>query len=243
MVIILGILLLNGCAGDGSSGVVNPTTRAIATNHLRFFTNGDNIQYSMTGSVTTSGATLSLTGTATFSITTNASPLDPTGVTRSVNTIAMTGTFSNGTNFSSNGSTYYSQNAVGNYVVYGDSTSLWITSPSSGFVTSLRSPIVSPDSWINSYVQQNGDATTETITVIGKVVVATGMGRFETYKVQRDATVQLAAGGTDVSTEIDYIVPSIGPVKITINSQSTDAFGAVSTSQLTLVANTTNIAF
>jgi len=191
---IFGILLLTGCGGgSGGSGVVAPTTRAIVTNNLRVFANGDNIQYSMTGSVTTGGVNSPLTGTATFSITTNSSPLDPTGTTRSVNTVAMTGTFSNGTPFSSNGLTYYSQDAIGNYSVYGDSTSLWITSPVSGFVTVVKSPITSPDSWINSYTQQNGDLTTDTITVIGKATVATGMGTFETYKIQTDSTVTLAA--------------------------------------------------
>jgi len=242
--IIFSVLLLTGCGGgSGGSGVVAPTTRAIVTNNLRVFTNGDNIQYSMTGSVTTGGVNFPLTGTATYSITTNSSPLDPTGIARSVNTIAMTGTFSDGTPFSSNSSTYYSQDATGNYNIYGDSTSLWVTSPVSGFVTGLRSPIVSPDSWINSYTQQNGDVTSDTITVIGKATVTTGLGTFETFKIQTDSTVTLAAGGTDVFTEVDYVVPSIGPIKLTISGQSTDAFGAVSTSQFTLIASTTNIAF
>jgi len=239
---IFSVLLLSGCGG-GSGGVVAPTTRAIVTNNLRIFVSGDNIQYSMTGSVTTGAVNTPLTGTATYSITTNSSPLDPTGIARSVNTIALTGTFSNGTPFASNGMTYYGQDATGNYNVYGDSTSLWITSPISGFVTGIKSPIASPSSWINSYTQQNGDVTTDTITVIGKSTVTTGMGTFETYKIQTDSTITLAAGGTDVSTEIDYVVPSIGPIKITINLQSTDALGVVTTSQFALVASTTNIAF
>ncbi len=141
------------------------------------------------------------------------------------------------------GKYYYSQDAKGNYNIYGDSISLWITSPISGFVTELKSPIVSPNSWINSYTQQNGDITTETITVIGKATVETGMGAFETYKIRTDSTVTSATGETDVSTEVDYVVPSIGPIKTTISDQFTDATGAVTTSQFTLVASTTNIAF
>ncbi len=109
-VMIFGILLLTGCGGGGGGGggVVSPTARAIVTNNLRIFSTGDNIQYSMTGSVTTGGVNTSLTGTAAYSITTNSSPLDPTGTARSVNTTAMTGTFSNGTPFASNGLSYYS---------------------------------------------------------------------------------------------------------------------------------------
>ena len=242
--IIFGISLLGGCGGGGGgTTAVAPTARPIVTSTLRTFANGDNIQYTMTGSVTTGGVNFALTGSATFSISTNSSPLDPTGTARSVNTTALTGTFSNGTPFASNELTYYSQDATGNFNTYGDSTPGWITIPATGFVTDIKSPIVAPNSWINSYTQQNGDVTSDTITVIGKATVATGMGTFETFKYQVDSTVTLAAGGSDVATTIEYIVPSIGPVKETINLQSTDAFGAVTTSQFTLVANTTNIAF
>jgi len=69
------------------------------------------------------------------------------------------------------------------------------------------------------------------------------MGTFETFQIETSSTTTLAAGGTDVSTQTEYVVPSIGPVKLVFNLTSTDAFGAITTSQFTLVASTTNIAF
>jgi len=244
--IVFSILSLTGCGvSDNTSGggTVTPTTRPIVSNTLRTFTNGDNIQYSMTGSVTTGGVNLTLTGTATSSFTANSSPFDPTGVTRSVKSLTMSGTFSDGTPFVSNGSSFYSQDATGNFNIYGDSIGFWITTPATGFVTGVKSPIVSPDSWVNFYIQQNGDKTNATVTVLGNATVTTGMGTFQTYMIQTVSTVTRVAGGVDVSNEIDYVVPRIGPIKVTTHLQSTDAAGAVTTSQFTLIASTTNIAF
>jgi len=244
--LMVNILLLTGCAGNsggGASTPATPTVRPIITNTLRTFVNGDNIQYSMTGTVFTGGVNLTLTGTASYAITTNASPLDPTNTVRSVATLAMNGTYSNGTPFSSNGLTYFSQDAYGSINKYGDSMSLWITSPASGFITSFKSPFNSPYSWINTYTQQNGDKSSDSKLIVGKATATTGMGTFEVYQVQTDSTTTLAAGGSDISTETDYFVPSIGMVKIVLNATSTDAFGIVTTSKFTLVASTTNIAF
>ena len=244
--IVFSILLLAGCGVNGNTsggGTVAPTVRPIVSNTLRTFTNGDNIQYTMTGSVTTAGVNLALTGTAISSFTANSSPIDPTGVTRSVESLTMSGTFSDGTPYVSSGSSFYSQDATGNFNIYGNPIGFWITTPASGFVTSLKSPIVSPDSWVNVYIQQNGDMTNATITVLGKATVTTGMGTFQTYMIQTVSTVTRVAGGVDVRTEIDYVVPRIGPIKLTTHLQSKDAAGAVTTSQFTLIASTTNIAF
>jgi len=243
MGISFSIVLLTSCGSGGSSGVVTPSTRVIITNSLRKFAKGDNIQYNMNGTITTARTNLTLSGTGVFSIAANASPLDPIGIIRSVKSIILNGVLSNGKVFSSNTKSYYSQDLSGNFNLYGDSTSLWITSPVSGFVTNLKSPILFPNSWVNSYTQQNGDITVETIKVIGKVVVATGMGTFETYKIQTDSIKTLAAGGTDTLTEINYVVPSIGSIKITRNLQVIDALGTITTSKFNLVANTTSIAF
>ncbi|MDX8405917.1 MAG: hypothetical protein R8K50_07175 [Mariprofundus sp.] len=234
--------LIAGCGGGGG-GAVAPTTRAIVTNTLRTFLSGDNIQYSATGTVTAAGVTTTFTGTGSYSITTNASPLDLTGVKRSQDTFSFSGTLSNGATFTSTSNGYFSQTATGTMNTYGDSVSGWITVPAAGFVPGVKSPITSPASWVNNYTQQNGDVTVDTETVIGKATVATGMGSFETYQYSLASTVTLAAGGTDVVTQTTYVVPSIGPVKFVINLTSTDAFGAVTTSQFTLIASTTNIAF
>jgi len=102
---------------------------------------------------------------------------------------------------------------------------------------------MTPNSWINTYTQQNGDVTSNQISAIGKVNVTTGMGVFEAFKYQSNSTATLAAGGTRVSTTVTYVVPAIGPIKITINQTATDAVGSVTTSQFTLTASTTNIPF
>jgi len=242
--IMFGISLLAGCGGGGGGGtVVTPTTRAIITNTLRTFLSGDRIQYSVTGTIAAAGVVSAFTGTGSYSTAINASPLDPTGVNRSQSTFSLSGTLTNGATFTSTSNGYFSQTASGTMNSYGDSISGWITAPVAGFVPDVISPIVSPASWVNNYTQQNGDVTAETVTVAGKATVTTGMGVFETYQYTLASTATLAAGGTDVVTQTSYVVPSIGPVKFVINITSTDAFGAVTTSQFTLIASTTNIAF
>jgi len=149
----------------------------------------------------------------------------------------------NGAAITSNGSEYFSQTGSGSKNTYGNSTAGWITSPASGFVPTIISPIITPNIWNSTFTQQNGDITTRQISAIGRVNVTTGMGVFETFQYQANSTTTLAAGGRRVSTSITYVVPAIGPIKITINQTATDALGAVSTSQFTLTASTTNILF
>jgi len=240
--IVAGILLLAGCGGSGGI-TVPPTARTIVTNTLRTFTNGDSIQYSLAGSVNAGGVTASVIGTASYTITLNSSPPDPTGTVRSVAVLAITGVLPNGTPVTSNGSEYFRQSPTGTKNTYGNSVSGWITVPASGFVPTIISPIVAPASWLNTFTQQNGDVTSSRISVIGKANIATGMGVFETYQYQSISTMTLAAGGTRASTTTSYVVPAIGPLKMTINITATSAAGAITTSQFTLTAITTNIPF
>ena len=235
--------LLAGCGGGGGSAATPPSARPIASNTLRTFVSGDRIQYSLAGSISAGGVTAHITGTASYTITTNASPVDPTGATRSVAVLAIAGTLPNGASVTSNGSEYFSQTATGTKNTYGNSAAGWIATPTSGFVPTLVSPIITPNSWVITYTQQNGDTTTDQISAIGKTTITTGMGAFETFKYQSNSTTTLAAGGTRISTTVTYVVPAIGPVKMTINQTSTDAAGTVTTSQLTLTASTTNIPF
>jgi len=240
---ITGVLLLAGCGGGSGGSAATPSVRPIATNTLRTFISGDRIQYSLAGNISSGGVSAPISGTASYAITTNASPVDPTGVTRSIAVLAIAGTLPNGATVTSNGSEYFSQTGSGAKNTYGNSAAGWITLPASGFVPTIISPIITPNSWAITFTQQNGDTTTSQISAIGKVNVTTGMGVFETFKYQTNSTTTLAAGGSRVSTTTTYVVPAIGPVKMTINQTATDALGAVSTSQFTLTASTTNIPF
>jgi len=155
----------------------------------------------------------------------------------------MTGTFTNGAPFSSNSAAYVSQGATGTLFLHGNSAGGWVTAPASGFVTSLTSPVIAPASWTNSYTLQNGDITSDTITVIGRATVSTGLGSFETFQIQTTGTTTLAAGGSYQYTTTSYIVPGIGTLKIAIAQTVTDSLGAITTLSLTLSASTTNIAY
>jgi len=242
---ILGVSLLGGCGGggDGVAVVAPPTARPIVSNTLRTFLSGDTIQYNVTGTVTAMGVVSAFTGTGSYSTAIAVSPLDPAGVKRSQSTFSLSGALTNGAPFTATSDSYFSQTASGTMNIYGDSASGWITVPVTGFVPSLVSPIIAPASWVNNYTQQNGDITAETITVVGKTTVTTGLGVFEAYQYISASTVTLVAGGTDVVTETSYVVPSIGPVKIVLDTASTDAAGAVMTTHFVLEASTTNIAF
>ncbi len=249
--IIFSLAALTGCGGGSSSSATTataPTTRLMVTNNLRTYVTGDNIQYSLTGSVTKAGVTTTLTGTAVDAFTIGNSPIDPKGVKRSLDKITIIATFSNGSPFAVTVNTYFSQDVLGNYNLYGDNSganaaSNWITTPASGFVTQMKSPISFPSTWNNSYTLQNGDKITENTTVLGKATITIGLGSFETYKVQFDTSTAFALGGTNISKETDYIVPSIGLIQSSGTTTSTDAVGVVTTSNMNLVVSTTNIAF
>ncbi len=241
--IIAGILLLGGC-GDSSGGVVvPPAVRPITTNTLRTFMNGDAIQYSVTGSVSSGGVASTFSGSGTYSIALNASPPDPTGTVRSIVGVSLNATFANAAPFNAVSSNYFQQTSTGSLKGYGGVEAGWITSPTSGFVVNMASPVVSPSSWINTFTQQNGDITTIQGTVISRVTVATGLGSFEAFQVQQNGTITRAVGGGVQSSQTDYIVPGIGPVKRVSNATVTDVAGAVSTVQITMSMATTNIGF
>lgn len=234
---------LASCGGGGTPAAVSPSTRPILTSTLRTVNNGDFIQYSISGTVSSGGVTSSLTGTASSVFSSNASPLDPSGMQQSTSTVSMTGTLTNGAPFSSNSTAYVSQDAIGTLYVHGKSAGGWITMPASGFITSLSSPIIAPASWTNNYTLQNGDTTSDTITVIGRSTVSTGLGSFETFQVQTTGTTTIAAGGSYQYTQNAYIVPGIGTVKMAIAQTVTDNLGVVSTLSINLNASTTNIAY
>ncbi len=209
------------------------------TNVIRTVLNGDRIQYTVTGSV--NGTVLS--GTASSTITINGSPADPNGNKQTLGTSTINATLSTGAVITSTSNAYLSQDATGTLFKHGDSVSGWITTPTKGFVTAMPSPVISPYSWVNTFTNQNGDSTTETISIGGPVVVTTGAGTFDCYTFTTDSTQTLAAGGKNVASQVSYIVPDIGTVKTALTLTKTAASGAVTSSQFTLNMSGTNIAY
>jgi len=138
----MALLGLASCGGgaSGSAATVAPSTRPILTTTLRTVNNGDFIQYNIAGTIFAGGVTSSVTGTASSAFSTNASPLDPSGLRQSTTTVSMTGTLTNGAQFTSNATTYVSQDAGGSLFLHGNSTGGWITAPASGFIPGLISP-------------------------------------------------------------------------------------------------------
>jgi len=247
----IGLCLLPACSGGGSGTVAAASntppavSRLIQSNTLRAFVHGDQIQYTLTGNIISAGGVATtLTGTASYVIATHASPMDPTGVIRSTSELSIAWVLANGTPISSIGTDYFSQTATGTKNVYGTLASGWITTPASGFVTTLLSPIILPSSWNVTYTQQNGDVTSSRVSVVSKANVITGMGTFEAFKYQTDTTTALAVGGKLTSTVFTYVVPAIGPIMTEMNLTVTNALGAVTSGvQMTLTASTTNIPF
>ena len=242
-VILLVSTALYGCAGSsgggGSTTTPAPIARSMPTNVIRTMLNGDNIQYAVTGNVNGTA----LTGTATSTVTPNSSPVDPNGNKQTVGTTTINATLSTGATVTSTTNSYISQDASGTIFTHGDSASGWITNPATGFITSMISPVVSPYSWVQTFTYQNGDTTTETISVGGPVAVTTGVGTFDSYTYTIDATTILGAGGKRVSSQISYVVPDIGTVKMVITLTQTAANGSVTTSKFNLSMSATNIAY
>ncbi|RME60764.1 hypothetical protein D6779_01595 [Candidatus Parcubacteria bacterium] len=242
LILSVSLVALASCGGGGG-GASAPAARPIITNNLRIFKTGDFIQYKVTGSVTSQGVTSTVSGTGSFSIAVGASPVDPKGVKHSVNGMVMNVTTNQGVPITSNFQNYFEQSPTGSWQQYGDSVSGWIVTPAAGFITSLQSPIVAGSSWVYQYTQQNGDSVVGQVTVIGKAVVSTSLGAFETYKIQTTETITYAAGGSDKVSETDYLVPSIGPVHMVVNTTGTNGAGVATTSSFTFDAVTTSIPY
>ncbi|MDX8413971.1 MAG: hypothetical protein R8J85_07775 [Mariprofundales bacterium] len=233
---------LSGCGSSGGGNApaaVAPVARSMPTNIIRTSLNGDHLQYSLSGIVNTT----SLSGTATSTITLNASPLDPNGKKQTLETTTINATLANGTPVTSTTNSYTSQDATGTIFEHGDSTSGWVTIPNSGMITSMVSPIVSPYTWVRTATFQNGDTTTATISVGGPVAVTTPLGTFDSYSYTMDVILNASSGSKTTGSEVAYVVPDIGLVKSNVTLTITAANGTVSTSQMNLSLSATNIAY
>jgi len=238
--------LLASCGGGGSGGTTAPTpsTRMMTTNVLHTYATGDVISYTVKATSTdNTGLVVHMSGSANDSFFIN-SIADPySGVMRSQ---AMgTGVLNVGTGISQNmnGTSYFSQDAAGIHG-YGDTVSGWLINPTLDMIGTLTIGA----SWNTSATYPNGDTVTATDTIMGKAVVNTPLGSFETYQVVENRTIYTAATATnlattDVGTKTYYVVPSIGSVKSVSNFTSTDSTGAVTTITTGKSINTTNIAF
>ncbi|MDX8389394.1 MAG: hypothetical protein R8M38_02790 [Mariprofundaceae bacterium] len=241
--IILGVILsLSGCGGSGTS--ISSTARPIATDIVRSMTTGDLIDYTLSGSIQAGAASDRITGTSTSSITLNGTPPDANGLTwiAAESTIFME-LVSGGASVSSNAISNLSQDSSGTIYIHGDSESGWITSPVSGKVPGLKSPIVINDNWLTNVTYQNGDLTNTQYSIEGTTFVSTPLGSFEAYDIKAVISTTKAAGGRVTEIQHRYVVPGIGSVKLTSELTITDSTESVSQINNTLLISTTNISF
>ncbi|MDQ6988292.1 MAG: hypothetical protein Q9M19_00295 [Mariprofundaceae bacterium] len=246
--LLASLITLSGCGGGSDSSSTSTsdpsaTARPIATNNLRIYQSGDSIQYDVTANISIGGVIQdTFIGTISYTVTLQAGPVDPAGVLHSIFSSSTNLTASNGAPSTNVTTTYFEQDAVGNMNFYGDSTDGWITTPASGFYTGSKSPLTSPDSWAGSFITQNGTATNYSTTVVNKEFVATGSGSFETFKVIDNLSSTDANGITSSLTSTQYVVPSIGAVKV-IEAESKNTTNGLQTITVTAIMSTTNIPF
>jgi len=248
ILMLAGMLTLSGCGGGGDSSAATtaPTTRPIATDYLRIFASGDNILYAINGNISNMASNTSSTfsGTASFTVLLNSSPADPYGNVRSMRSINLNAKFASGTPVVSVSNSYFSQKNDGSVIFYGSSDAGWITAPVSGSVIDFVSPIVAPNGYAATYTLQNGDSVSEQTTVIGKESVSTNMGTFEAYRTERGLTYGYADGSSFVASTVEYVVPSIGSIKMVQDISFKNNIGVItSTMHREFSANTTNIPF
>jgi len=238
---LISAIIIGGCAGsdnNNASAASSPPSRPMPTNVIRTELNGDRIQYTVSGIVNTTA----LSGTASTTVTLGASPLDPYGNKQTLETTTISAT-ANGTPVTSTTNTYTSQDATGTTFEHGDSTSGWITIPTTGLITSIISPVVSPYTWVRTATFQNGDTSTETISIGGPVAVTTPLGTFDSYSYTIDFILNTTSGNKTTGSEVSYLVPDIGLVKSHVTLTTTAANGTVSTTQMNLSLSATNIVY
>ncbi|MDX8393602.1 MAG: hypothetical protein R8K21_03345 [Mariprofundales bacterium] len=236
----------NGGGSSAPAAATSPNARPMITNKLHVFNNGDFIDYSLSGSITDVNGKITISGTAKYSYTLNSSPIDPTGLIHNVEMLSMNAQVSNGTTTSpliTNYKNYYEQDANGNIFYYGDDISGWITTPAMGFVTDIKSPIITADSWIINFTQKDGTNVSGQISVQSIVTINIPLGSFESYKLVGNAKINNPDGSTDTCITTNYIVPSIGIIRSDQTCTSIDAIGAVTSDNTIMQAITTNIGF
>jgi len=244
---IIMTVLLASCGGGSGGGTAAPTpsTRMMTTNVLHTYATGDTIVYAVSiTSTDNTGFTVNAAGVYTdiFSINSIADPYS--GMMRSK--VTRSGALNVGTAMSQsiNNTLYFSQDAAGIHA-YGDAVSGWLVTPYLARIGTLNIGVI----WNSSVTYPNGDTLTATDTIVGKAVVTTLLGSFETYKVVENFTIYNAATATslattDVGNATYYVVPSIGAsIKSLVTYTSTDSTGATTTVTRTTSINTTNIVF
>lgn len=243
----IGVVLSNCGGGGGGGGGNNLPSIALKTDNVRIEQPNDSWTYSASGTIASGGTTYSLTGTQTTLILTSTKTA-PGGHACKVEYSSTALVVNSNPEAPYLHYTYFDQDGAGNSYTYGEgdgSTDKWITSPASGYVLDVKSPVSIGDNYSHTVTYSNGDTETFSATVIGKEYVATGIANYESYKATMTQTTNYASGTytKEVITGTVWVVPGLEMVKQEANIKRYIGSTLDNEINVTFTLTSTNIAY
>ncbi len=251
VLLILSVLIAVSqvsCGGGGGGGGGNQLPSvALKTSNFRMAQPNESLTYDVSGTVTSGGLNYPVTGTESIIVSTSTitSPINNTQCKIHATSVNIT---VNQQQITQNSYDYFTQDGSGNYYTYGlgdGSTDHWITSPLSGYVKDMASPMAVGDSLSYNVTYDNGDSESVSYVVVAKEYVYTGIANYESYRVNVTLTYNYASGtitkGEQVTTA--WVVPGLDIVKENDTLKYYTGSTIIQTLDLTTTLSATNITY
>jgi hypothetical protein len=238
--------LLSQCGGGsgGDEGSSSSIVTPLKTSTIRTFVPGDSWSYTGSGTITQGGSTVSITGSGSDQIL-SSSKVDPVTAVNCLDeylTLTLTGP---GGTVTTRTDTFFTQDGTGSVFVYGTnvgSGDIWITSTPYYYLSSL-SPMAVGQSYGGSVTFTDGSTLTVSDIVTGTENVSTGIGTFETYKINQSATYNFTNGDRTVENNTIWYVPGLGMVQLQANTSYHSGGLLQLTLSFTATLTSTNVSY
>lgn len=215
LTLIIGISFLTAACGD-DGGDNTPAPIPLKTNTIRTQVQGDTWEYSGSGTWNDGITTVDISGTATFQILSN-TKTSPINGNDCLDEYAVVNLSTPAGPMVVSVHTYTHQDGDGSIYVDGESSGsgdTWVTSSAAGYFLSLQSPVSVGQNHGSSVSFDDGSSLTFSYSVTGIENVSTGIGTFESYRVEVNATIDYTNGDRVVESNSEWYVPGLGSIKV-----------------------------
>jgi hypothetical protein len=250
VLLFVGItIILSSCGGGGGGGGSSLPSIALKTDNVRIEQPNDSWTHSVAGTIISGGTTYNVTGTQTTLVlpSTKSDPFASNHACK-VEYSSTTIVVNSNPQAPELHYKYFDQDGAGNSYTYGEgdgSTDKWITSPTSGYILDVKSPVSIGDNYSRNVTYSNGDTQTFSATVIGKEYVTTDVANYESYKATMTETTNYASGSItkEVLTGTVWMVPGITLVKQEANIKRYIGSTLDTEINVTFTLSSTNISY
>ncbi len=115
--------------------------------------------------------------------------------------------------------TYFLQDSNGSMYIYGGDMDMgsgdaWVTLPAQGYFLDFKSPMTVGQSKGLTVTFSDGTSMTYSYVIVAIENVSTGIGTFETYRIEENTTYNYVNGDQVVESNVEWFVPSLGSIKL-----------------------------